>query len=143
MPDEIVIKTDPPDLFQRLNGYEAKLEGEMGKSMDKALFHVQDSVPDYPEYQSSYRRTGTLGRSLHIGGMGNVKDVKQTGGDVVGKFGTRVKYAQYVIGSETQARHMRHWWRMKDVKKKAEPGVRRIFEAMAKKVAGWLNGKGL
>ena len=103
----------------------------------------QDSVPSYPVYSSSYQRTGTLGRTLTIvGDPEHIQDVKVIGHGVVeGQFGTRLEYAPFVIGDDTQAKHMRHWWTMKTVKAKAEEGVKRIFEDMTKKLAGWIEGK--
>ena len=141
----IEVKLTPPDLLERLNGYEKRLEGEMKLAMIRSMFHVQDSVPSYPVYPkppSTYDRTGTLGRTLTAGHPSHVRSVKNVGDGVVeGQFGTRLEYAPFVIGDDTQARHMGHWWTMKTVKAKAEKGIKRIFDKMGDKLAGWIEGK--
>ena len=141
----IEIKLTPPDLLERLNGYTPKLEKEIQDTMTAAMLHIQDSVPSYPAYSSSYERTGTLGRTLTIvGDPEHVREVNVIGHGVVeGQFGTRLEYAPYVIGDgpgPAQAKHMRHWWTMKDVKAAAEDGIKRLFEKMSDTIAGWVEG---
>ena len=150
MPDNntIEVKLTPPDLLERLNGYTPELEKEMQDTMKAALYHVLYSVPSYPAYESSYQRTGTLGRTLTIvGDPEHVQDVKTIGQGVVeGQFGTRLEYAPHVIGDpsrpkgERQAKHMRHWWTIITVKEKAEDGVKKLFEKMADRIAKKLGG---
>lgn len=144
--DPIEIKLKPPDLLRRLNGYSKQAEDELYKASWKSFYHIAGSVPSYPEYQSSYKRTGTLGRSLTIGGPMNIKEVKKLGGGVEARFGTRVNYAVWVIGDppgKSQAKHMRHWWTMATVRKEAEKGIIRIFDQAMERIANWIEGQGL
>jgi hypothetical protein len=112
-------------------------------TMRTSLLVLQESVPKYPPPPegSSYRRTLTLGRSLGIGGEANIATVKKMGSGMrEGRFGTRVKYAQFVIGEKTQAwMHQGRWWTMATVAGRAEAKILRLFKAMAEKLAAWLN----
>lgn len=147
MPVSVEIRTNPPDLFQRFERYPQRLDDELQAAMDKAMLHLQGSIPEYPAQNpaTDYVRTGTLGRSIGLGGgKAEVHQVKRLGqGNYEGRIGTRVYYAQYVIGEGTQAEHVRRsapWWTMKTVAEAAQEGIVRIFEAMAEKLAGWLDG---
>lgn len=147
MPVSVEVRTNPPDLFQRFEKYPERLDEELQAAMNKAMLHVQGSIPEYPPQNpaSGYVRTGTLGRSIGLGGgKAETYEVKRLGaGKYEGRLGTRVYYAQYVIGENTQARKVLQsapWWNMKDVAEKAQEGIVRIFEAMAEKLAGWLDG---
>jgi len=134
--NRIEIIYNPPDLLQRMRRYPKKLDSELEEAMDKSLAEVWAKVPQYPPEPpgSSYVRTLTLGRSLGTGGTGgatsgspDIKDVKRIGeGNYEGRFGTRLYYAQYVIGSQTQAKHMTQ--------------IRRIFDKMAEKLVDFLGG---
>lgn len=139
---DIEITTKPPDLFRRFDRYPAQLDAEINRTMEQALLHVQGSVLPYPPYQSSYVRTGQLGRSLTRGGGENVFDNKKLGqGDYEATFGTNLEYAKWVIGDETQARHMGHWWKMSAVAAKAKPGIIRLFDAAMQRLANWIAGR--
>lgn len=147
MPVSMTIKTNPPDLFQRFERYPQRLDDELQTAMDKAMLHMQGSIPEYPAQNpaSSYERTGTLGRTVGLGGSkADTYQVKRLGaGSYEGRIGTRLYSAQYVIGEGTQARKVAQsapWWTMKDVAEKAQEGIVRIFENMAEKLARWLDG---
>lgn len=147
MPVSVTIKTNPPDLFERFGRYPNELDKEVETAMSKAMLHMQGSVPEYPTQNplSGYARTVTLGRSIGTGGgKAEVYSVKRIGqGNYEGRIGTRVYYAQYVIGEGTQARKVLQsapWWNMKDVAEAAQEGIVRIFESMAEKLASWLDG---
>ena len=150
----IEVKLTPPDLVERLQAYPKELNEETQKAMYQALLHIQDSVGPYPVYKSDYVRTGQLGRSLGVSevgqriGFADEQEVKPIGQHVVeGVIGTNLKYAPYVIGDgpgPAQAKHMRHWFTMKDVRARAEkaPGIVGIFEKMVEKLAKRMGGKG-
>jgi len=145
MPNQelIEVKMNPPDLLQRMAKYPKELDREMNKTTEAAVLHVHASVPPYPAVPvgSSYIRTGTLGRSLAIGDGQNIKTVKRLGqGRYEGRFGTRLYYAPHVIGTLTQARHMKHWWTMKTVKDKAQAGIQKLFDKMAGRMVKFLGG---
>ena len=47
-----------------------------------------------------------------------------------------------VIGTESQQPAFRgRWWTMKTVMEKAKPGIERLFEAMAGRLVGFLEGR--
>ena len=147
MKPTLEIRFNPPDLLQRMSKYPKQLDKEMGGTMDKALGHVTASVPPYPPQNpsSKYVRTGTLGRTIGLGGTPDVRDIKRMGqGKYEGKLGTRLYYAQYVIGDQTQAAHVKrsaNWWTMAVVAKRAQPGITKLFNAMAERMAKWLDGR--
>lgn len=147
MTDEIIITTTPADLFQRLNGYPDKLAKEMEYTLNQSLHHVVGSVPEYPvQLPTSYRRTGTLGRSVGIGSpRPDIFEVKRIGQGYEGVMGSNLSYAPYVIGSRTQSGVMRskNWWTMRTVAEKAKPGVERLFQKMTERLAAWIAGRGL
>ena len=124
-------------------------------AMDGAMQIIWSEVPSYPPVptDSKYIRTGNTGRTLGIStgahpalgktmsGKPDIFRVKQSSGMVTGKFGTRLNYAKYVIGKDTQAPQNAHWWTLdEDVKKKAEPRIKKVFEKAFKALARALDG---
>ena len=150
MADNLIqIEFNPPDLLQRMRRYPKKLDDELGDAMDESLTYIQTRVPEYPNEPpgSMYVRTLTLGRSIGLGGgRSDVKDIKRLGqGKYEGRFGTNLYYAPYVIGTgegggKKQARHMSHWWTMDEIKERAEPGIKKIFEEMTRRLVKFLGG---
>lgn len=141
---DIEVTFDPPDLPQRMRNYPDKLEREMEQTMKQTLLRVQGSVPQYPSPPSgsSYVRTGTLGRSIGLGGQADIYETRRIGGGYEARLGTRLDYAPYVIGDNEQAwMHKGRWWTLKSVAEKAKPGIERLFEAMSKRLAAFLEGR--
>ena len=142
------IRFNPPDLLKRMEKYPRKLDKEMGGTMDKALAHVTGSVPSYPPQNpsSKYARTGTLSRTIGLSGPPDIREIKRMGqGKYEGKIGTRLHYAPYVIGEQTQARHVArsaNWWTTATILKRALPGIVRLFNGTAERMAKFLDGKG-
>lgn len=137
----------PPDLVRRMQRYPDKLHEEMGKTMTQSLAHLQGSVPPYPPAwpSSSYRRTGTLGRSIGLGGRADIYEVKSLGsGGYEARLGTRLNYAPQVIGPNDQLPlfKARGWWTLRTALDKAKPGIERLFQAMVKRLAAYLEGQG-
>ena len=146
MPNEVTIEFDPPDLIQRMQQYPTALDYEMRDMMNKSMLHIQGSVPSYPQGPpgvDTSQRTGTLGRSLTIQGQGNIRRVRKQGrGAYVGEFGTRVFYAPDVIGDGTQGvPWSRYWWTMRTVLRRAIPGMQRLANVTAEKMARYLDGR--
>jgi hypothetical protein len=99
--------------------------------MRKAVLYAHSQVPSYPAPPagSTYRRTGTLGRSLTT----SVKSL--SGNEVAGYLGTKTVYAPYVIDEKRQAwMHRGRWWTLQGVVGKAAAGVKRIFEQEIRKL---------
>ena len=139
----IEVRFNPPDLPQRMQRYPRELEREMERTMKQSLAHVQGSVPPYPpaSSDSSYIRTGTLGRTIGLGGRAEIYEVKRVGGGYEARLGTNLSYAPFVIGEDQAGQHKGRWWTMKTVAEKARPGVERLFEAMSKRLVLFLGGR--
>lgn len=144
MTDYITVKFNPPDLPQRMQRYPQKMKEEMERTMKQSLLHMQGSVPPYPpaSASSSYVRTGTLGRSIGLGGRADIYEVRSIGQGYEARLGTNLNYAPRVIGSESQWPFFRArgWWTMRTVLEKAKPGVERLFVALSERLASWLDG---
>ena len=137
---EINVKFTPPDLIPRMQRYPDRLKSEMEKTTTAALAHTQGSVPQYPAARpsSSYVRTGTLGRSIGLGGRADIYEVRAIGSGYEGKLGTNLSYAPYVISEDQAAVHRGRWWTVATILEKAKPGIMRLYEAMAKRMVDFL-----
>ncbi len=104
---------------------------QLAQTMDKAMKYVHSQVPPYPPPppNSTYRRTGLLGRSI-------ATEVNPLGTSIVGTIGTNVVYAPYVIGENQAAIHQGRWWQLEKVVEKLVPDVVKIFEDWAKGILG-------
>jgi hypothetical protein len=81
------------------------------------LFLIQE-MPDYPPEKPTSARQYTLERTMSalVGSDPYaLSEVQVQGGEVVGLLGTRLAYAPYVIGRESQAwMHEDYWWLLED-----------------------------
>lgn len=122
------------------------------KTLETVLFILSESVPPYPDEPegSTYDRTGTLGRRLGSSetgsatGMGaSISEARPLGSSAgwQADWGTSLSYAPYVIGTWQQAGHMRHWWTIADVARRASPKIAAAFDNMAEVLARWLDGR--
>lgn len=150
MADPVTIKTEPPDLLQRMNQYPNKLEAVLQETNKASLYVIWENVPSYPSRPGSrYKRTGTLGRSLGVGMAGGKlgspdilvqRPLGPTGWS--GTFGSNVTYAADVIGEGTQKPiHQGIWWTLDKVARKAEPKINRLHEIATNTMARWLDGR--
>ena len=90
-------------LFRRLNNLQAL--NVLRAPMNRAVLRIQADMQKYPPKPrtSTYRRTGTLGRSW-------TSDVTNMAEGVRGRVGNRVKYAPFVQSSMFQRPvHRRRW----------------------------------
>ena len=90
-------------LFRRLNTVQA--QNVLRAPMNRAVLRIQADMQKYPAQRpnSSYRRTGTLGRSW-------TSTVDNLGDGIRGRVGNRVKYAPFVQSSMFQRPvHRRRW----------------------------------
>lgn len=115
-----------------------EIPAAMGDTMKEAVLFVHSQVPPYPAAPpaSTYRRTGTLGRTITTmqgtepSALSRV-EVSAIGGNVVGIIGTRLNYAPFVISEGNQAKtHVGRWWTLQGVVKGAWSGVVDIFRKM-------------
>lgn len=152
MPTVIEV-TGLDELIERMQRYPVEMHKAQALTTSAALIVLWENVPPYPKQPgegSEYQRTGTLGRTLGSGEAGGtvgnpdiftVKPIGSRGYE--GKFGTRLSYAQYVIGDTTQAAHMGYWWQMKDIAAKSAAKIGRLFNELGEKMARFLEGRGL
>lgn len=137
------------EVITRMQAYPDKLKAVLSATMDAAMLILWESVPPYPPPppNSSYDRTGTLGRTLGSsegGGTGSghpsIYEVRQLGSGYEGHFGTNLEYAPYVIGDDDQSAFMYHWWQMKDVASAASEKITRVFDDMTAQLKAFLEG---
>lgn len=138
------------ELRERMGRFPEKLDEGMEQAMKVTLLLVHGAMPGYPPAPmgSTYRRTGTLGRTLGSSATGGASSqpeiytVEKMGHGWEGRFGTRLKYAPYVIGDEQQAKvHQGRWWVLSDVATRAQGKIQRNWELLAKYMAKFLEGK--
>ena len=145
-------------LIARMSQYPQKLSAAVRTTVKASLYALWENVPPYPPppEDSSYRRTGTLGRTLGsgmAGGRGSEKpevfELREVGSSaegalIEGHFGTRLEYAPYVIGDNEQAwMHAGRWWTISKVGERAKGKIIRLFQQLANKMAAFLDGKGV
>lgn len=121
--------------LQRVGGHVAE---QLAPEMRQAITYVHSQVPGYPAppATSTYRRTGTLGRSVtSFSATGALSRVESVGSGVVGYVGTNIDYAGYVIDEERQAyMHRGRWWTLQNVVRGAAGGIVRILEAGVRRI---------
>ena len=111
------------------------VNAEIKKAMQKAVYYLQGKVSVYPAPppMSTYRRTGTLGRSF-------TSEIKGVGGEIRGIVGTAIPYAPYVIGPKQAAIHKGRWKRMKQHAKEQAGKIEEFFAkatvAITRRLAG-------
>jgi hypothetical protein len=139
-------------IINKLGKWGSHVRQAMDRTALAALHVVWESVPPYPEQSpdSTYRRTGTLGRSLGVGmggaqqGQADIFEVKSGPGFVSASFGTRLEYARYVIGdagSEQAWMHRGWWWTLPQaVWSRAKPKVIQLFHNTAEEIIRWFKG---
>jgi hypothetical protein len=123
-------------VVQKMAQFPAKLKIQMKRNMMASLDVLQENVPPYPQppANSTYKRTGTLGKSIGGGTMKPaIYNVTGSGMDVVGKYGTKLSYAKYVIDPEQQAyMHRGRWWTTETMVEKAKNKIIKIWNDMVK-----------
>jgi hypothetical protein len=138
------------EILARMKAYPKKLADSVKVTMQAALLTLWENVPAYPPppEDSTYVRTGTLGRTLGSGegggkgsGQPDVYEVRELGSAWEGHFGTNLEYAPFVIGDEEQAGHMQHWWKISVIKERAQEKIERLFATLGEKLAAFLEGK--
>jgi hypothetical protein len=141
------------EIVERMKQYPQKVNESLRVTLQAALLVLWESVPPYPQADetSTYRRTGTLGRSLgsgmeggKSGGQPDIYQVYSLGSAWEAKFGSNLDYAPYVIGDgDDQAWMHYRWWRVSVIKERAEAKVQKLFDVLGDKMAKFLEGKGV
>ena len=141
------------ELIASMTAYPAELVKTMSVGMSASLNIFWENVPPYPPArpESTYDRTGTLGKSLGSDQQGgatgqpSVYRIHQLGGgNFEGTFGTNLDYAPYVIGDTTQAEvHKGVWWQMQNVAARSTEKITRLWNDIGEKLAKFLDTKGV
>lgn len=138
------------ELIGRLRGVNSWLRGIMEGAMKASLELLGDYIPPYPPERigQKYFRTERLGRSMGSGfgggrtGRPDVFEVNMSGNSTEGTYGTRVGYAEYVIGEGTQAwMHVGRWWTVKTVLNNATKAIEGIWSGVGDRIAAYINGR--
>lgn len=116
--------------LQRL---QAGLPAAIRQATEEAVLYVHGKVPEYPPPpgESSYTRTGTLGRSI-------TTKVEAIGSGAVGSIGTAVVYAGYVIDENRQAwMHRGRWWTLQGVVRGSKDAIIGFYQrAISRLISG-------
>jgi hypothetical protein len=125
---EIILEVRGLDEVIRRFGNRRNVTEPIAKALDKTVKLIQRGVTTYPPRppESTYRRTGTLGRSF---------TTRVDRGRLEGRAGTRLAYAPYVIGDGTQAAWMRHWKTIGKVGEEALPRIEGFFVVAVDEIA--------
>jgi len=134
---DVVIEVQGLEALLRRFGASNKIVAQaIERAMKKATLHLQARIAVYPPPPptSTYRRTGTLGRSI-------TSEVKGVGTDEVwGIVGTAIPYAPAVIGPE-QPFYMKHWKTITQHAEDEKPQVEEFFVEAGQEIVGGLAGK--
>ena len=152
MPAEVRIEGLEP-LRRRFAQFPRVYRREVRATLNASLGVLWENVPEYPPQPqgSTYNRTGMLGRSLGSGMGGgrsgrqpDIYQVRRQGPNMdAGEFGTRLEYAPFVIGDQSQQPQNSHWWTITDIAKNSQQKILKLFREMAQDLARFLEGKGL
>lgn len=140
------------ELIKSMQAFPEELAKIGAVAMDASLHVLWENVPPYPPppKDSTYRRTGTLGKSLGSSEQGGTsgdpsiyKIHSLGGGNFEGQFGSSLSYAQYVIGTGTQAKvHQGRWYTMMTIAAKSADKINEIWQSVGDKLAAFLERKG-
>lgn len=106
----------------------------ISKGMTRAILFVHSQIPGYPPTppSSTYKRTGTLGRSvtsLQGSAPGALSRVKSFGDQITGIVGSNIKYAKYVISKGDQAKvHIGRWYTLQAIVEENQGGIKSILD---------------
>jgi len=148
MPEEIHLEVEgDKQLVAKFGRATEKLHNIMEKFVIAGLHVFWENVPPYPARESSYIRTGLLGKSFGIsqeGGKSGSPDVMEIERNdpeiIVGAFGSNLEYAPYVVGDNTQAEiHRGIWWLVSDIIKGAKDKINSLFKTTVEEWVNWLN----
>ncbi len=146
MPEPMIQVFGLDEVIQRMEAYPTELHQGMDTTMEASLLVLQENVPAYPQASetSTYRRTGTLGRTLGsaIGGgksgTPEIFEVRSMGSAVEGRFGTNLDYAPHVIGDETQAWMHYRWFTMKTIADRATAKITRLWVILGEQMVAFM-----
>jgi hypothetical protein len=140
------------EIIERMRQYPKRLNDGLRVTLQAALLVLWEKVPPYPQADetSTYRRTGTLGRTLgsgmeggKSGGQPSIYEVHQLGAAWEANFGTNLSYASRVIGDgDDQAWMHYRWWQISVIKERAEEKIQSLFDKLGEKMVAFLERQG-
>ena len=138
------------ELIGRMKSAPSKMVIYLNDAMNRSLEVLHKGVPPYPPERmgQKYIRTERLGQSLGSGfgggatGRPDIYEVKMSGNAVEGSFGSRLGYADYVIGDNQAWMHSGRWWRMIELLNKSTKAIESIWQAVGERVRAYLDGGG-
>jgi hypothetical protein len=109
--EEVVTVDGLSELLEAFANFPTIAAGEISKAVEKALLLLQGAAADYPPKppESTYRRTGTLGRLWTS--AARVVEENVSGAFVVGRVGNATPYGPYVQDPKEQAKVHRGRWK--------------------------------
>jgi hypothetical protein len=125
-------------LEARLKRMTAETRSELERATHQAVLYVHSQLPPYPAPppNSTYRRTGTLGRTI-------TTEVRSLGNDVVGAIGTNTVYAPWVISDKPVGSrgpqawmHVGRWWTLQQVVRDAKDAIMDIYRDALRRIVG-------
>jgi hypothetical protein len=144
--DYNIDSSDLKRVQKKLKDMPGLLDKNMKTAMNDSLLILHGNVLPYPPEPegSSYRRTGTLGRSLMStkDGEETVYSISGSGINTMGKFGTKIVYAKYVIGEPGAPSyppgqawmHKMWWWTIGDILKRSQDKITKVWATMVRVV---------
>lgn len=133
----------------RMQQFPQQYDNIIHKALQDSLLAIWENVLPYPPPPegSTYKRTGTLGRSMGVSmgggksGTPDIYEVSMGSGRDEAKFGSNLNYAPRVIGDDTQEEpFVTYWWTVRDVANKAKGKIIEVFQNAADSMARWLDG---
>lgn len=141
------------ELLRQMTKYPMQLVKVVSVTMSASLNTLWEKVPAYPpqEPDATYRRTGTLGKSLGSsmsgGAVGDpsVYRIRQLGegeGNFEGTFGSNLDYAPFVIGEQQAGMHSSNWWNIITIAQRAADKIERLWQKAGDLLAEFLEKQG-
>ena len=127
---EVTIEIPELDALLRKFGASNRIvQSAVKGAIQKSVYHLQSKVATYPPPppMSTYRRTGTLGRSW-------TTKIEGSGREIRGIVGNAIPYAPFVQGPDQAWMHVGRWKTIGQVAEEETAKVREFFAGATKKV---------
>jgi hypothetical protein len=137
------------EIRERFKEFPAHYKVALKLALERSVLALWQKAGEYgyppANPDSTYTRTGLLGRSLGIGEGGgtpnqpSIYDVQ----DTQASFGTNLEYAPYVVGdfdTEQAWMHQDRWWTIpQTLLTDSLDKIKESFEVMVDRLAAWLD----
>lgn len=130
---------------EKLSKLGSRIVPNVQKSTKEAVLYVHQEMPSYPPQPagSSYRRTGTAGRSITTygvmpiaGGAQSLSEAKPLADGAIGTVGGAIDYLPYLIDEEkqTQVHKQNGWFVLQKVVRDLKDGIKNIYKKNIKEL---------